>query len=88
MEGLLAADQTSPSGQAVRGEELVRLAHAIARLPQDQRRVVELHYLEGLAMADVAERIGRARPSAVGLLFRGLKRLRELLREGESRHGP
>jgi RNA polymerase sigma-70 factor (ECF subfamily) len=81
MEGLLAADQTSPSEQAVRGEELLRLAHAIAGLPEDQRLVVELHYLKGLAVADVAEQIGRTRPSAVGLLFRGLKRLRELLRE-------
>ena len=88
LEGLLAADQTSPSERAVRGEELLRLAHAIARLPEDQRRVVELHYLKGLAVADVAEQIGRTRPAAVGLLFRGLKRLRELLREpGESGHG-
>ena len=89
LEDLLAADQTSPSERAVRGEELVRLANAIARLPEDQRRVVELHYFNGLAVADVAEQIGRTRPAAVGLLFRGLKRLRELLREpGESGHGP
>ena len=88
LEDLLAADQTSPSERAVRGEELMRLAHAIARLPEDQRRVVELHYLNGLAVADVAEQIGRTRPAAVGLLFRGLKRLRELLRDpGESGHG-
>ncbi|WP_406694260.1 sigma-70 family RNA polymerase sigma factor [Singulisphaera sp. Ch08] len=88
MEGLLAADQTSPSEGAVRDEEVLRLAHAIARLPEDQRRVVELHYLNGLTVADVAEQIGRTRPAAVGLLFRGLKRLRELLHEpGESAHG-
>jgi RNA polymerase sigma-70 factor (ECF subfamily) len=87
LEGLLAADLTSPSERAVRGEELLRLAHALAQLPDDQRRVVELHYLKGLAVADVAELIGRTRPAAVGLLFRGLKRLRELLRDpGESGH--
>jgi RNA polymerase sigma-70 factor (ECF subfamily) len=50
---------------------------------------VELHYLEGLPVAVVAERIGRTRPAAVGLLFRGLKRLRQGLREpGESGDGP
>ena len=88
LEVVLAADQTSPSERAVRGEELLRLAHALARLPEDQRRVVELHYLKGLTVAEVAEQIGRTRPAAVGLLFRGLKRLRELLREpGESDHG-
>jgi RNA polymerase sigma-70 factor (ECF subfamily) len=87
LEGLLAADVTSPSERAVRGEELLRLAHALTELPDDQRRVVELHYLKGLAVADVAEQIGRTRPAAVGLLFRGLKRLRELLRDPvESSH--
>lgn len=84
MEGWLAADQTSPSGRAVRGEELLRLALAIAQLPEDQRRVVEMHYLNGLPVADVADQIGRSRPAAVGLLFRGMKRLRELLHEHES----
>jgi RNA polymerase sigma-70 factor (ECF subfamily) len=85
LEGLLAADQTSPSERAVRGEELLRLAQALAGLPEDQRRVVELHYLEGLPVAVVADRIGRTRPAAVGLLFRGLKRLRE---PGDSGDGP
>jgi RNA polymerase sigma-70 factor (ECF subfamily) len=88
LESLLVADQTSPSERAVRSEELLRLAHAISRLPEDQRQAVELHYLEGLAVADVAGQIGRTRPAAVGLLFRGLKRLRELLRDPvESGHG-
>jgi RNA polymerase sigma-70 factor (ECF subfamily) len=87
MEGMLAADLTSPSERAVRGEELLLLARALSSLPEDQRRVVELHYLEGLTLADIAQQIGRTRPMAVGLLFRGLKRLRELLRDsGEAHH--
>jgi RNA polymerase sigma-70 factor, ECF subfamily len=81
LEGLLAADQASPSDCAVRGEELLRLAAALERLPDDQRRVVELHHLKGLTVAEVAAEIGRTRPAVVGLLFRGLKRLRELLAE-------
>ena len=81
LECLLAADQTSPSRRAVRGEELLRLAAALAHLPDNQRRVVELHYLQGLPVAEVAGQMARTRPAVVGLLFRGLRRLRELLRE-------
>jgi RNA polymerase sigma-70 factor (ECF subfamily) len=81
LEGLLAADQSSPSERAGRGEELLRLAQAMAQLPPDQRRVVELHYLKALPVAEVAELLDRTRPAVVGLLFRGLKRLRNLLQQ-------
>jgi RNA polymerase sigma-70 factor (ECF subfamily) len=87
LECLLAADQTSPSEQAVRCEELVRLARAMTRLSEDHRVVVELHHLKGLPVAEVARQMGRTRPAVVGLLYRGLKHLREMLREqreGES----
>jgi RNA polymerase sigma-70 factor (ECF subfamily) len=82
---LIAADQTSPSQGAQRCEDLLRLAAALARLPEDQREVVELHHLEGLALAEVAAEMRRTLPAVVGLLFRGVKKLRELLRE--SREG-
>jgi RNA polymerase sigma-70 factor (ECF subfamily) len=89
LEGLLAADQSSPSERAVRGEELVRLAGAMSRLPPDQQRVVELHHLKGLPLAEVARMMDRSQPAVVGLLFRGLRRLRVLLREqGEGKVGP
>jgi RNA polymerase sigma-70 factor (ECF subfamily) len=83
LECLLAADQTSPSQRAVRCEELLRLAAALTLLPEDQRQVVELHHLKGLAVAEVAAQMGRTRAAVVGLLFRGLKKLRQLLREPE-----
>jgi RNA polymerase sigma-70 factor (ECF subfamily) len=81
LECLFAADQSSPSQRAVRCEELLRLAAALTRLPQEQRQAVELHYLKGLQVADVAEQMGRSRAAVVGLLFRGLKKLRQLLQE-------
>jgi RNA polymerase sigma-70 factor (ECF subfamily) len=81
LEGLLAANQSTPSERAVRAEELLRLARAMAQLPADQRRVVELHHLKGLPVAEVAQLMSRSRPAVVGLLFRGLKKLRELLQE-------
>lgn len=87
LECLLVADQTSPSQRAVRGEELLQLAQAMSQLSEDQRRVVELHHLQALPVAVVAERMQRSRSAVVGLLFRSLKRLRELLgqqQEGET----
>jgi RNA polymerase sigma-70 factor (ECF subfamily) len=76
---LLAADQSSPSQQAVRHEQLLDLAAALARLPEDQRLAVELHHLEGHSLAEVGERLRRSKEAVAGLLFRGLRRLRELL---------
>ena len=81
LEALLAADQTSPSERAVRHEELRRLAAALAGLPEDQRRAVELHHLHGLSVEEVARELGRNESAVGGLLRRGLKRLRELMHE-------
>jgi RNA polymerase sigma-70 factor (ECF subfamily) len=77
-----AADHSTPSGRAGRAEERDRLASAVARLPADQRAAVELHHLHGLPLAAVAARMGRTQPAVAGLLFRGLKKLRELLPDG------
>jgi RNA polymerase sigma-70 factor (ECF subfamily) len=79
IDGFLAADQTSPSERAVRAEELVRLAQALNQLLPDEKRAVEYHHLRGLPISEVATLMGRTRPAIAGLLFRGLRRLRELL---------
>jgi RNA polymerase sigma-70 factor (ECF subfamily) len=81
LEGLLAADQTSPSGRVERQERLVRLADALAALPEDQRRAVELKHLHGLSLVEVATRMDRSVPAVAGLLQRGLRALRQDLGE-------
>ena len=81
LEAWLAADQSTPSQRAVRQEQLLRLAEALARLPIDQRTAVELHHLRGHAVAEVARQMGRGEGAVGALLVRGLKKLRELLRE-------
>jgi RNA polymerase sigma-70 factor (ECF subfamily) len=84
LEDWLVALQTSPSARAVRSEQLMRLAWALGELPEDQRNAVELHHLHGCPISELAELLGRTKPSVAGLLRRGLERLRELLHEGES----
>ena len=81
LEAWLAADQTSPSQQAVRHEQLLRLTAALSRLPQDQRMAVELHHLRGYPVAAVARQMGRSDGAVGALLVRGLKTLREWLGE-------
>jgi RNA polymerase sigma-70 factor (ECF subfamily) len=83
LEAMLAAEQSSPSQQAVKNEQLLRLAEALTQLPDAQRDAVVLHHLQGCKLAEVAQQLGRSEPAVAGLLHRGLKRLRELLREGE-----
>jgi RNA polymerase sigma-70 factor (ECF subfamily) len=84
LEAWLAADQSSPSQRVLREERLLRLGQALAELPADQRQAVELHYLQGQPVAEVAALMSRTRPAVVGLLFRGLKKLRGLLNESEA----
>jgi len=81
LEALLATEQSSPSQQIVRQEQLLRLAEALAQLPEDQRSAVELKHLHGYQVAAIAQQMNRTRPAVVGLLYRGLKKLRALLNE-------
>ncbi|HKI33190.1 MAG TPA: sigma-70 family RNA polymerase sigma factor [Gemmataceae bacterium] len=79
----LAADQASPSADAVRHEEAVRVAAALAQLPEANREAVVLRYYEGLSLDEISDRLGRTPPAVAGLLKRGLKQLRETLRDAE-----
>jgi RNA polymerase sigma-70 factor (ECF subfamily) len=78
----LADEQTSPSERAMREEQLLRMADALAKLPEDERIAVELHYLQEppVPLAEIARQLGRPSAKAVGgLLGRGLAKLRKLL---------
>ena len=79
----LAAEQSSPSQRAEKNEQVVRLAQALATLPEPQREALVLRHLQGRSLADIARQMGRTQASVVGLLQRGLKGLREVLQEPE-----
>jgi RNA polymerase sigma-70 factor (ECF subfamily) len=81
LEKWLAIEEGTPSECAIANEQLVALAAALMELPEDQRMAVEWHHLQGCPSAVVAARMERTEVAVAGLLRRGLKRLRELLRE-------
>ena len=83
LEDWLACEQRGPTQHAMANEELVFLAEALMELPEDQRRAVELHHLQGLRSVEVAKRMEKTEVAVSGLLRRGLKRLRELMRPKE-----
>jgi RNA polymerase sigma-70 factor (ECF subfamily) len=84
LEKWLATEQSTPSEQAMRNEQLLRLAEALTKLPSDQRLAVELHHLQGRPLAEIAEQLQRTRGAVGALLLRAIKRLRELLEEPTS----
>jgi RNA polymerase sigma-70 factor (ECF subfamily) len=81
LEKLLVSDEPSPGSQLLRQEQLLRLADALAQLPEEQRTAVELRHLQGYSVPAISELTGRSTASVAGLLRRGLKRLRRVLEE-------
>lgn len=55
------------------------LRQTLAELPAKQREVIELHWLEGIPMLEVAEIVGASRSAVKVRAHRGYARLRELL---------
>ncbi len=77
----LAANGVSPAERVERQEQLLRLAGALERLPDDYRDVIIHRELRGASLDEIAARMGRTGKSVAGLLLRARRRLRELLDE-------
>jgi RNA polymerase sigma-70 factor, ECF subfamily len=75
IDSLRSANEPAPGHQLSHFELLLRLAQVVARLPEEQRAAL------GEALARDVERAmsaqpDRTRPVTIGLLYRGIKRLR------------
>jgi RNA polymerase sigma-70 factor (ECF subfamily) len=81
LEKWLESSEPAPGARLLHQEQLLRLAGALARLPEEQRTAIELRHLQGFSVPAISELTGRSVASVAGLLRRGLKRLRELLEE-------
>jgi RNA polymerase sigma-70 factor (ECF subfamily) len=83
LESWLVDPEGSPALAVERSERLERLAEAMAQLPEPQRRVIELHHVEGYQFTAIASELGRTLASVMGLHRRGLERLRALMNPDE-----
>jgi RNA polymerase sigma-70 factor (ECF subfamily) len=81
IEGWLAAQQSSPGRRAERQERTDALMKALARLPEAQREALVLRHCENRPLADISRQLNRTPAAVAGLLKRGLKQLRDHLRE-------
>jgi RNA polymerase sigma-70 factor, ECF subfamily len=83
IEAWLAAEQSSPSQRAERAERAAELTQALACLPEVQREALVLRHCQNWSLADISRHLNRSPAAVAGLLKRGLKQLREHLRELE-----
>ena len=81
LEAWLASDQSSPSEHAVHHEQLCLMAQALEELPDDQRTAVELRYVHGRTLGEIAEQLQRSKGAVAKLLSRGMARLHVRLAE-------
>ena len=75
----LEAKQSSPSQHAEKKEDLLQLADALTQLPDDQRDAVIFRHLQGMSLVEVASQLNRSESAVAGLVYRGLKKLHDLL---------
>ena len=79
----LVAEQSSPSQAVERHERAIRLAAALATLPEAQREALVQRHCQGRSLSEISQQLGRSTSAVAGLLKRGSRELRELLRDRE-----
>lgn len=76
---LLAVSMTTPSQAFSRDARELRLATAVATLPVEQREVIRMRYVDGLATKQIAERTGRSDVAVRVMLSRTVQKLQQLV---------
>jgi RNA polymerase sigma-70 factor (ECF subfamily) len=72
-----ADGEATPSKFVVQGESALRIAAALESLPEDQRAVVRMRYMEEMKLVDIAAALEKTPGAVAGLLRRGQEALRD-----------
>lgn len=86
LDGLyeLPSDALTPDELVARQTEVERVRLALKGLPDDQRDVLILRFIEGYSHADTAQVVGKSVVAVRQIQVRALRALREVMREGET----
>jgi RNA polymerase sigma factor (sigma-70 family) len=79
MVEMLSAASHTASRSAMRHEAVLAVADAIAELPPDYQRAVQLHLIDGKALQETATIMSRSARSVQGLIDRVKKKMRAAL---------
>lgn len=74
-----AGDGSTPSSAAARRDAVAVLVGQMWKLPEDYRRVIQLRFLQGLSVSDVAQQMNRSEGAIHMLCHRALLKMRELM---------
>jgi RNA polymerase sigma-70 factor (ECF subfamily) len=77
-------DGPAVEAQAERSEALSRLLQALRTLPERDQEVIGLKFLAGLKNGEIGEAMGLRSGHVAVILYRAIRRLRDLLEEGKS----
>ena len=80
-EDSIPGKMANPEIQISKAQILEKLRKALLKLPEEQRRVIELHILEDWSHEEIAEHLGKTIEASRALQYRGLRRLRKKIDE-------
>jgi RNA polymerase sigma-70 factor (ECF subfamily) len=82
----LRAHHRETVDQSVEGlsPDHVALVHALRQIPADQRRVIVLHHLVGLSVAEIADEVGSPTGTVKARLARGRRAMAQFLTDTQT----